>query len=266
MIERSTEVAFNERLTPEIFLMGLRAPEMVARAAPGQFVMIRVRPGLDPLLRRPFSLCGVRGDLCLVLYRVVGRGTGLMAGTRPGARLDVLGPLGRGFRLPARGEALVLVGGGMGVAPLLFLAGRAEGRPLRLLTGFATGADRVPLERVGGPLPDLRLATDDGSAGHAGPVTDLLEACLGEDAFGGGSPLSVCACGPRPMLKKVAALTRARRVSCQVSLEAAMACGLGACQGCAVRAADGRSYRHVCRDGPVFSAEDIDWTGAQAGP
>ena len=122
MIEQHIEIVFNNRINSDTFLMGLRSPEIVKAARPGQFVMIRVRAGSDPLLRRPFSICGIRDDLFLVLYRVVGQGTAIMAEIREGERLSVLGPLGVGFDVPKSEQVPLLVAGGIGIAPLFFLA------------------------------------------------------------------------------------------------------------------------------------------------
>jgi len=262
MIEQHTEIVFNKEIARDTFLMGLRSPEMVSEAEPGQFVMIRVRSGIDPLLRRPFSICGIQDDeLLLILYRVVGKGTAIMAETPEGERLSVLGPLGKGFELPNTHQLPLLVAGGIGVAPLLFLAQAMKSGPIQLMMGFGSASEIIAIEQILEFMIDVIIATDDGSAGHAGPVTDLMEAYLRPSRLKRDS-VSVFACGPEPMLKKVAAVALDRNITCQASLEAVMACGLGACQGCAVKASSNekRSYYHVCTDGPVFSVHSIDWS------
>jgi dihydroorotate dehydrogenase electron transfer subunit len=174
--------------------------------------------------------------------------------------MSVLGPLGKGFELPPVKSVPLLVAGGMGVAPLCFLAQGLKKRRVEFLMGFATAGDIPVLDHLKGPQTRVSLATDDGSRGHAGFVTDLLERYL-HGRGPGRNALSLFACGPRLMLVKVAHLALKHGLHCQVSLEASMACGLGACQGCAVKASKtgGRPYYHVCADGPVFEAGQIDW-------
>ena len=257
MFEVLTEIVSNQRITGDTWLTALRSAEIAQAANPGQFVMIRVRTGLDPLLRRPFSICGVRDDLFLVLYRVVGKGTRLMTELRGGDKMWVLGPLGRGFAVTDKNTSRLLVGGGIGIAPLIFLDQFHLEKRLTLMMGFRSAKDIISPKRVTGEKRGFLAATDDGTKGHHGPVTDLLEEHLRKN----GGKAVVYACGPKPMLRKVAEMTRAMGMPCQVSLESHMACGLGACQGCAVKASahSGRSYFHVCKEGPVFEAENIDW-------
>lgn len=259
MIEQEAAIELNQRVAAGTFLMALHLPEMAVRARPGQFVMIRVGQGMDPLLRRPFSICGVRDDAIFVLYRVVGRGTRIMSHAREGDTLAVLGPLGNGFRWQDREcPPPVLVAGGMGMAPLLFLAGSMAAEPYTFFAGFGSADQMVGPDALGLQEMGISIATDDGSAGHHGLVTELFENHLTDLP---GTPEMVFACGPLPMLKAVAAITRKRGIPCQVSLEASMACGLAACQGCAVKSAAGndRAYWHVCQDGPVFDAMSLDW-------
>lgn len=258
MIERNTQIIFNKKVASGSFLMGLKSSEIAAEARPGQFVMIRVGPNTDPLLRRPFSICGTRGDdLFFILYKVVGKGTAIMSKAMKGEKLSVVGPLGRGFELPEPGRKSIFVAGGMGIAPLVFLAQEIKNN-LVFMAGYRCANEIVPMEQVGLSLTDISIATDDGTAGHSGFVTDLLASHLAESVE--GHP-KIFACGPLPMLKLVAALTIERDIPCQVSLETNMACGLGACQGCAVRASkeSGKTYYHVCRDGPVFDVNALDW-------
>jgi dihydroorotate dehydrogenase electron transfer subunit len=261
MFEHYAEIVSNKEIAPHTYLMGLRSPEVVAAAEPGQFVMVRVRSGTDPLLRRPFSIAGTKeGELLLILYRVVGKGTAIMAKTREGERLSLLGPLGRGFDLPKSNQASLLVAGGIGVAPLFFLIQNMNSRPGYLMTGFGSADEVIGIDQMGDFPIDVSIATDDGTAGHAGPVTDLMEAFLRDSSLEKDA-LSIFTCGPEPMLKKVAAVSLEKKLPCQASLEATMACGLGACQGCAIKASknENRAYYHVCADGPVFPVQSIDW-------
>ena len=259
MIEQNASVRFNEKVAQETYLMGLESPEITRVSEPGQFVMIRVREGTDPILRRPFSICSVEGDsLFLILYQVVGQGTSIMSEAVEGDKFSVLGPLGKGFEMPQAGDTPILVSGGVGIAPLVFLAQTLGNRKALLMTGFRSVNEIVEKETCGLSDFQVSISTDDGTVGHPGFVTDLLEDRLDDNK---NETLSVFACGPVPMLKKVATLTQSQGIPCQVSLESLMACGVGACQGCAVPAAstEDRTYFHVCEDGPIFNSKLIGW-------
>lgn len=261
MFEHYAEIVFNKKIAPQTYLMGLSSSQVVAAARPGQFVMIRVRSEIAPLLRRPFSIAGTKeGELLLILYRVVGIGTAIMAKTREGERLSLLGPLGKGFQLPKSNQTSLLVAGGIGIAPLFFLVQSMNSSSVHLMTGFGSADEIIGIDHLGDVSVGVSIATDDGTAGHGGPVTDLVEAFL-IDSSPEKNALSIFACGPEPMLKKVAATALNKALPCQVSLEAVMACGLGACQGCAIKASssENRAYYHVCVDGPVFPVTAIDW-------
>ncbi len=236
---------------PRTRLLWLEAGGMPV-PAPGQFVMVRCGQGPEPLLRRPLSIHSVdgRGGLAL-LFETVGRGTAWLADRAPGDPVDLIGPLGHGFTIPAGSREILLVAGGIGIAPLAFLAetAAAAGLAVRLLQGARTASLLCP--RTGG-LPEdavVRL-TDDGSCGRKGMVTGLL----GELAPRAGA---VFACGPVAMYRAMAGLECLRGKPVQLSLEERMACGLGACYGCTVRTRSGP--RQVCRDGPVFDMSQILW-------
>ena len=258
MFIQNIDIAFNREVLSGTFLMGLIAPEIVAEARPGQFVMIRVSAGSDPLLRRPFSICGTRKDrLLLILYKVVGQGTSILSRTMEGEQLSVLGPLGTGFELPDTGRAPILVAGGMGTAPLLFLAQAMGPEDLTFLAGYRSKEEVLDIDEIGFSGMNISIATDDGSFGHPGLVTELLEAHLKTSEDRG---FEIYTCGPMPMIRQVASLALSSEISCQVSLETTMACGLGACQGCVVKSASPeQTYIHVCKDGPVFHAGSLDW-------
>ncbi len=262
-------VLYNENISPGYFRMGLEIG--VSGVVPGQFVMLRVSDGLDPLLRRPFGvnrvidgIAGpggvVSGSGVEIVYQVVGRGTRIMSTVRTGESLDLLGPVGNGFPEPEEGARVLLVAGGIGIVPLHMFATSTPGATL--LFGARSSADTAivgDFESNGG-LGSVRIATEDGSAGTKGLVTDHMAEELGEGTV-------VYACGPAGMLKAVSRVCEEAGTRCFVSLERAMACGIGVCLGCAVRAskhasekgADNRKYRMVCADGPVFNAADIDW-------
>ena len=215
-------------------------------------------PGIDPLLRRPFSICGVNGDVVLILYRVVGRGTAILSGKKTGDHLSVLGPLGNGFEPPGKTDRPVLVAGGMGIAPLIFLSLELARKDQCFLAGYGVSSEVVSLDQLGIVGLSPTIATEDGSEGHHGRVTKLLESVLAtmkeKDAI-------IFTCGPQPMLKAVSQIALVQNIPCQVSLESNMACGLGACQGCAVKNVPGaaKPYAHVCQNGPVFEAKSLDW-------
>jgi dihydroorotate dehydrogenase electron transfer subunit len=151
-----------------------------------------------------------------------------------------------------------LVAGGIGIAPLIFLAQTIKPTNMAFMTGYRSANEILPMEKFSLDTINPFISTDDGTVGHHGPVTELLENHLLSSV---ACPPMVFACGPTPMLKRVADLTIKQDIPCQVSQETAMACGLGACQGCAVRASSGqdRTYYHVCQDGPVFDAQKLDW-------
>jgi len=261
MFEQETEIIFHDQVAENIFLLGVHAPLILDSAKPGQFIMLRVHAGIDPLLRRPFSICGHQdGEVLLILYKKVGQGTEILAAKRKGEYLSILGPLGKGFHEPRNHDIPLLVGGGMGMAPLLFLAQSLTRHEFHLLAGFASKKDSFPVEQIMGPLANLSVSTDDGSYGFKGLATDLFMdrlALLKEQQ----ENITVYTCGPRQMLERIASICMEKKIACQVSLETHMACGIGACLGCAVKASPKKeqAYLHVCQDGPVFPAEDIDW-------
>ncbi len=247
-----------EEVAPGCHRMLLQAPEAAGRAAPGQFMHVRCGSSADPLLRRPLSVHDVdrgKGTLTL-LYRAAGRGTALLAGLGPGAGISLMGPLGRGFSLPAgAGLRVALAAGGIGVAPLYFLLKELVSRDffVYVLVGAQTAEDLLCGDDFKLLGSRTSFATDDGSCGHKGPVTDLLESLLAS----GGVDL-VYACGPPPMLKRVAGLLTGTGVPGEISLERHMGCGVGACLSCVCKVRSG-AYRRVCADGPVFPVEEVVW-------
>ncbi|MHB9027151.1 MAG: dihydroorotate dehydrogenase electron transfer subunit [Candidatus Latescibacterota bacterium] len=259
MREYEADIIRNELRESSTFLIHLRCPELAREARPGQFVQVRVTDGTDPFLRRTFSICGAVPETGTVLLMVgaVGRGTRLLCGMAPGDRLNLIGPLGTAFDLsPGIDRTRVLVAGGVGAAPLVFL----EERLWKSGTGntvFMMGARNAEHLMIIDGLVDLNakvlFATDDGSWEYHGYVTDLLEEKLPKL-----NPDIIYACGPHAMLRTVAEIARRAGIPCQVSLEERMACGIGACLGCAIRLADG-SMARACKEGPVFNAEDIAW-------
>ncbi|MDH4196572.1 MAG: dihydroorotate dehydrogenase electron transfer subunit [Candidatus Aminicenantes bacterium] len=241
-------------------LLSVAVPAVAAAAAPGQFVMVKVNDQPYPLLRRPLSIHGRNGDRLEFFFKTAGVGTAILATKQPGDGLDLLGPLGRGFRPPERaaGKLAYLVGGGRGIAPLFFLAEdlHARGVKVRVFYGGRTAADiplRPKFERA---CWETGFATDDGSFGFAGLVTTLFA-----QEAAARRPDIVYACGPDPMFHTLAGAVRTLGVPAQFSLESIMGCGIGACWGCVHRIRkDGReAWVKICEDGPVFAASDIVW-------
>ncbi len=262
LFETTAQVISNMEIKPGYFRLALDCPDIACTAGPGQFVMIGLDDANDPLLRRPFSVHDVilgddGSEILVVLYMVVGRGTKDLSRLAPGAYLQVLGPLGTGFSLNPEIENSCLVGGGIGVAPLVFLA-------RNLSQDISTGSCRVVLgarsqdhilchgtfEAMG---IEVIIATEDGSFGTKGLVTDVLSQAIKETPS-----MQIFTCGPMPMLKAVAGLAKASSIPCQVSVEAAMACGMGACLGCALpKSDDDKKYLHACTEGPVLEANRL---------
>lgn len=254
-------IVTQEQLASDIYRLTLRAESIVAQAQPGQFVHLRVVQGHDPLLRRPFSIHRVnqREGTFQILYRVVGKGTGILAGKRPGEVLNLIGPLGRGFTADGGVELALLVAGGMGVAPLCFLAEELWARSVsvEVFLGAERGELLVcdqELEQFGA---QVHSATEDGSRGYSGLVTELLSDFL-ERHLPIPGKTRIYACGPRPMLARVVQLAEKFSLPCQLCLEEIMACGVGACLGCSVECPPPKSgYKLVCVDGPVFEAREV---------
>jgi len=252
------------QVASEIFFMKMKAPEISSCAVPGQFIHVKCGDFYDPLLRRPFSLCRIEPEAgtISILYEIRGRGTLLMSKLRTGQELDVMGPLGKGFEIAhLRPEhTAVLVGGGIGSAPLVALAPALADNRLKetiFLLGAKTKNGLLPQEMFEGINLEFLTATEDGSIGLKGLVTHLLPLVTEK----GEEFISVFACGPTGMLKSVAQYCVENGLPCQVSLEALMACGVGACQGCVckVRISSFEDYARVCKEGPVFSAGEVVW-------
>lgn len=262
----------NRELAQEYCRMQVSCSPVAREARPGTFVTIQVSQLYEPLLRRPFTIYSFdpgQGTIDLV-YRVVGAGTLLMSAMREGQSVDLLGPLGNGFTPPGEEEKFLFVAGGTGVAALYALAqsikAGKENAEITLLMGGAGGQDIICLDDFRRLGARVMVATEDGSMGDMGLVTDLLE----DQLHGLSSPsnLAIYSCGPRPMLKEVARQARRYSIPCTISLEARMGCGIGACLGCVIktipheddpRSGESFHYKRICRDGPVFDAAVIDW-------
>ncbi|MDH4162676.1 MAG: dihydroorotate dehydrogenase electron transfer subunit [Nitrospirota bacterium] len=242
------------------FRIVLKAPGLAKQARPGQFVMLRVSENQDPILARPFGIAAVKSKQYIELfYRVVGRGTALLATVERDAVLQVQGPLGNGFPAPEKGTTPLLVAGGSGFPPLLYFA-LSMRHPLYMFLGARDKECLPPLRAIKScreQAEKVYIATDDGSAGTRGFVTDGLAAFL--DSRNDRESFVIYACGPRSMMAAVSKLAAERGISCFVSMEERMACGLGVCMGCSVAVRTG-GYKRVCKEGPVFKSSDIDWS------
>jgi dihydroorotate dehydrogenase electron transfer subunit len=235
-------VETNRSLTQDVFLLRLTSPEIAGPVRPGQFVQLTI-PGF--FLGRPFSVAGSDGSSLEIIYRLVGSGTRVMAGLKAGQELPVLGPLGRGFDPPQEKQA-VLLGGGLGTAPLLMLA-----RELNKCTLVMGAQDRSQLWLKELDLPKtVRVAycTNDGSEGFHGTLVEAAAAWLNHQHW-------VAACGPKPMLKALQRLLALAGSAGQFALEEHMACGLGVCMGCRCHTLSGPA--RVCKEGPVFAAQEL---------
>ncbi|UCC79149.1 MAG: dihydroorotate dehydrogenase electron transfer subunit [Candidatus Zixiibacteriota bacterium] len=255
-----------------IIRLSFRAEEISKSAIPGQFIQIRVSDSFSPLWPRPFSIYDAdtrRGEISII-FKVAGYGTNLLGGKKEGDSIQILGPLGNGFPIPAGGSAIVMAAGGIGMPPLYLLSKFAieNGvRPNSII--FISGArnksqlfDPVELTELN---MDLRKCTDDGSEGEKGTVVDILERLIGNE-----NNLTVYACGPSAMLKKIDRSLSEKNISGFLSLEELMPCGYGICSGCAVKVFpdenrgetdDNRDYhlKRVCAEGPVFKAGEVMW-------
>jgi dihydroorotate dehydrogenase electron transfer subunit len=262
------KVIFNREISPGYLIMSVSVPEGFEIPDPGQFVMIKFRDRLDPLLGRPLSVYAFErqrnGGVFEVLYRASGKGTNVMSKLHEGDDIELLGPLGTGYHMPSSISHVVLIAGGMGVAPITYLAYHYRRRISSFLKitcylGSKSSDNLLGLERLQDLCTEVIITTDDGSMGTCGFVTDAfcqdLEYYQKEDTF-------IYACGPKPMMKCLADYLGESAVSCQVSLEERMACGVGACLGCAVSLKNrmGNTYfGRVCKDGPVFNIRHINW-------
>ncbi len=273
----STFLEEQEQLARDTYRLRVRSPEIAGHVRPGQFVMLRWADTADPLLARPLAVYDIALDadgspayLDLV-YLVVGKLTSKLARATVGTPLEIWGPLGNGFS-GARARHLVMVAGGIGYTPFLAVALAARGKwPAKLPGSPFHTSEHISFcfgVRSREFLPDLHafeklgvkahVSTDDGSFGHHGLVTDLLQRVLDQT----GKDTRVLCCGPEPMMAAVSQLTLKRQIPCEVSLETPMACGLGICFSCVAKVrddADGWDYRRTCVEGPIFSAGDIVW-------
>lgn len=249
MLAQDVEVLSREPLGGGYNRILVRAPEVARRARPGQFVMLRPRPGTQPLLNRPFSFYDVdlAGGTLTFLSLDLGPGSRLIGRSAPGDRIFLVGPLGNTFR-KVEGRRPIFVAGGVGVAPFLHLGKELGGGTL--LFGGRTREALVDIDHLEGAGLKVLASTDDGTFGRKGNVTDLLLEVLREHR-----DVALYGCGPNPMLRVLCRIAVAEGLPCQVSVDQKMACGFGTCMGCMIQTAEG--YKRVCKEGPIFEAKDL---------
>ena len=268
----------NVRIARDTYRVRFNCPAIARRIVPGQFLMLRLAGLNDPLLGRPLALYNTVDDAAGeptgidVVYLTLGKMTRQLAQLKEGAELDIWGPLGNGFP-PRRAKHLIMVAGGIGQTPFLalgqeYLGRRTFGEPARaveraervtLCYGVRTADYAAGIADFEAAGIDVRLSSDDGSVGHHGLVTALLEQVLAETA--GEDRLVVC-CGPEPMMHAVAAMCDRNAAECLVSLETPMACGIGICFSCVTKVRQpegGWDYKRTCVEGPIFDAQKIEW-------
>lgn len=244
------KVLQNRELCQNVYEIVIECPEIARESKPGQFLHVKVNKGIDPLLRRPISISRIYRDTGSIslIYQVIGRGTKELAEFKQGEDIDVMGPLGNGFKI-FPGSKCAVVGGGMGIAPLIELASSLIDCDAYL--GFRCSTFK--LDEYKAICRELYIATEDGSMGSKGYVTDIIKDINRYDI--------IYTCGPKPMMKKVKELCASSSVKCFVSIEERMGCGIGACLVCACKIKEGDTwhYKKVCADGPVFEAGEVDF-------
>jgi len=265
------KVASNQKIAPACFRMVLSGPFENFHIQPGQFIMLRIGNGYDPLLRRPFAayLLKTSKKISLeIFYAVIGRGTRIMSGIPPNAALELLGPLGNGFNISEGITGALIVAGGMGIVPLralIYTLLDKQAHPIHLFMGAKSAAHLLFHKEFQNKNFFVHVSTEDGSSGHHGLVTEIFSHFLENYDIKKGN--TICfTCGPHAMLQEVASIASQYCLSCQVSLETRMACGIGVCLGCAVKlsshsmnASGSAHYGRVCIDGPVFDAREVAW-------
>jgi len=249
-------------LSHSVFRMSIESEYISSTALPGQFVNIKCGDGINNILRRPISICGVdrqKGTFDIA-FQVRGKGTRLLSEYSGEDLIDLTGPLGNSFSLPhslipQKHSKVAAVGGGIGIFPLLFLLKEMNNAEKHAYLGFRDCRSMVMVEDFREVTDKLLISTDDGSAGYKGAVTDLFE----QHIKTWDKPDIIYACGPVPMLRKIVSIAQAHDIMCQVSMEQRMGCGIGACLVCvcATRQDDGWKYSRVCKDGPVFWGQDV---------
>ncbi len=247
-IEQTKIVSIKE-VQSHTFLLSIQSEYFAGTTNPGQFFNIKVSDNNFPLLRRPFSVCDVDGDIISFLFDVHGEGTKILSKKKPGDDLDVFGPLGNGFNYSSDFQTAIIVAGGLGVAPFPFLLKKIPAdKPVFSFVGARNSNQLITYG-----IKNTKLATDDGSAGFRGNVVQLLK----NEIHNINGVKKIFACGPNVMLRSLVEWTTSIGIETEISVECAMACGFGICQGCPTEKSDKSGYLLVCKDGPVFNSQEI---------
>jgi len=246
----------NIMLANNIYKMTIESEHVSQNARPGQFINVKCCEGINALLRRPISICNVDREKGTfdIIFQIKGIGTELLAKKQKGDLVDIIAPLGKEFDISTEYKNIAVVGGGIGIFPLLFLLNEKESVKKSAFLGFRS-KDFIVLENEFKKSSNgLFISTDDGSFGYKGLITDLLEKDIVENNYD-----LIYTCGPMPMIKKVVEIANKNNIKCQVSLEQRMGCGIGACLVCACKTklGDEWEYSHVCKDGPVFWSSEV---------
>ncbi len=250
------QIVSTQMLCKDVFIMTIRSEYVASAAKPGQFVNIRCG-GLDAMLRRPISICDVNKaqNTFDIVIQVKGSGTQKLCSMCQGA-VDIMAPLGNSFMIDDKHKNICVVGGGIGTFPLLYLLKSSQSTNKTALLGFRSGEAVVLEEKFRAAANNVEIATDDGSYGKKAFVTELLEETILSQ-----KPDIIYTCGPAIMMQKVAAIAQKNGISCQVSMEQRMGCGIGACLVCACKTQKGDDwgFSHVCKDGPVYWSTEVCW-------
>lgn len=250
------EIIENSPVNKTHNLLILTSPDILNNSIPGQFYMIGTDNSYDPLLKRPFSILRQASEKVQFLYRIKGKGTEKMRQMKKGITVSLLGPLGNGYPLPGKNLTPLLIAGGIGIASLFPLAEKLA-KNAYLFYGGRTKDDLFMLNELKDIVKELIISTDDGSAGEKGTAVDVLNEFLTFNSQLSTFNFLLYACGPSPMLEAVSKVALERGINGYISMEENMACGVGACLGCAVKTKKG--YKRVCKEGPVFPIEEIVW-------
>ncbi len=258
LIDEKTRVVSNEAAGPRLFYLVLESPRIAPLVKPGQFVHLKLNGFGEHILRRPFSVFDTdpEAGTLTILYQVVGEGTRFMAEVRPGHEFDLIGAIGRGWTIPHAGMRVLVVGGGVGAAPLFMLSKQAKeaGASVDVVLGAATKEALVTLPFFQTEHKDaICCATDDGSFGFAGFCTEPTKELLAQNTYD-----KMFVCGPEPLMRTIAGIAAQAHLACEVSMEKRMACGVGACLSCIVETVEGR--KRACVDGPIFEADKVVWS------
>ena len=251
MLIQDVLVLSNSLIAENTFLLEVELPEMSVTLKPGQFFNLQVTSNSFPLLRRPFSVSDVSDTSLFFMYKLVGEGTKIMSEKVKGDKVNLLGPLGNSFIIDDKCEHAILIGGGIGIAPFPFLIkDMKEDQDYSVLFGVR---NKQEVHNYG--LKNISYSSDNGSIGIKGNVIELLKAKLNEIS---DKKIQIFACGPNPMLRALKDYVINFNIDCFVSMESAMACGFGICQGCPIEHKDSENYQLICKDGPIFNIKDIE--------